>query len=153
MSNLTIRRATAADAETIARFNVAMAAETEGCHLPPDRVLRAVRRLLADSHLGVYWLAERDGIAVGQLLITYEFSDWRDGVFWWIQSVYVAPFARRSGVYRALHAHVWAEARQTDEVCGVRLYVHRDNSAAQAVYRRLGMSETDYRLFEAVIRR
>ncbi len=150
MSTLKIRRAEAADADVI---NVAMAAETESRSLDPERVLRAVRRLLADAGLGVYWLAERDGTVVGQLLITYEFSDWRDGVFWWIQSVYVDPSARRSGVYRALHTHVLSEARRTAGVCGVRLYVDRRNAVAQAVYRRLGLVETDYLLFESVFPR
>ena len=149
MSTLRIRRATPADADIIAAANVAMAAETEARQLDRARTAAAVRRALADAALGVYWLAERDGNVVGQLLITTEFSDWRDGVFWWIQSVYVVPAARRTGVYRALHERVVQEARRTPGVCGVRLYVDRHNAAAQAVYRRLGMHETEYRLFEA----
>lgn len=149
MSTLRIRRATPADADIIVAANVAMAAETEGRPLDRARAALAVRRALADATLGVYWLAERDGNVVGQLLITTEFSDWRDGVFWWIQSVYVAPAARRTGIYRALHERVVQEARSTPGVCGVRLYVDRHNAAAQAVYRRLGMHETEYRLFEA----
>lgn len=149
MSTLRIRRATPADADIIAAANVAMAAETEDRRLDHTRTAAAVRRALSDATLGVYWLAERDGNVVGQLLITTEFSDWRDGVFWWIQSVYVLPAARRTGVYRALHERVVQEARRTAGVCGVRLYVDRHNAAAQAVYRRLGMHETGYRLFEA----
>ena len=149
MDALSIRRARSADADVIALANIAMAAETEGRRLDRDQAERAVRRALADAALGAYWLAERGGNVVGQLLVTTEFSDWRDGVFWWIQSVYVAPAARRTGVYRALHEHVVQEARRTPHVCGVRLYVDRHNATAQAVYRRLGMHETGYLLFEA----
>lgn len=149
MTTTSIRRATSADADVIALANLAMAAETEGRRLDRAQAVRAVRRVLAEAALGVYWLAERDGIVVGQLLVTTEFSDWRDGVFWWIQSVYVAPAARRTGVYRALHEHVVQEARRTPRVCGVRLYVDRHNATAQAVYRHLGLHETDYLFFEA----
>jgi GNAT superfamily N-acetyltransferase len=148
MSTLNIRRATPADADTIAAFNSAIAEETEGRPLPPEVIGRGVRRLLSDPNLGVYYVAERDGRPVGQLLITHEFSDWRDGVFWWIQSVYVSPAARRTGVYRALHEHVASEARAAGDVCGLRLYTDRANAVAQEVYRRLGMSPARYVMYE-----
>lgn len=99
--------------------------------------------------LGVYYLAEQDGRVVGQLLITFEFSDWRDGLFWWIQSVYVHPSARRGGVYRALHRHVEQEARKSGTACGLRLYVDKRNTRAQQVYRSLGLVPTEYDLYEA----
>jgi GNAT superfamily N-acetyltransferase len=148
MDNLNIRRATPADAETIVAFNSAMAEETEGRSLPADTIARGVRRLLADPAHGVYYVAERDGSIVGQLLITFEFSDWRDGLFWWIQSVYVALPARRTGVYRALHEHVEAAARAAGDVCGLRLYADRKNAGAHEVYRRLGMRASNYVMYE-----
>ncbi|MBW7906769.1 MAG: GNAT family N-acetyltransferase [Phycisphaerae bacterium] len=152
---LSIRRATPADAELIAAFNQAMAAETEGRRLDGATLAAGVRAVLREPARGVYYLAERSeglsargGAVVGQLLLTYEWSDWRNGWFWWIQSVYVAPAARGGGVYRKLHEHVAALARAAGDVCGVRLYVDAGNAAAQAVYRRLGMTVTNYRLFE-----
>ena len=148
MANVNIRRAVPADADTIIAFNSAMAEETEGRSLPADVIRRGVRRLLADPALGVYYVAERGGSMVGQLLITFEFSDWRDGVFWWIQSVYVAARARRTGVYRALHEHVEREARAAGDVCGLRLYADHKNAGAQAVYRRLGMRASNYVMYE-----
>lgn len=153
MNTLTIRRATPADADAIVAFNAAIAEETEGQPLPPATIARGVRHLLSDPTLGVYYLAERDGSPVGQLLITYEFSDWRDGVFWWLQSVYVAPAARRTGVYRALHAHVAAEARAAGNVCGLRLYTDKNNAVAQEVYRRLGLRPARYVMYEVDWRR
>lgn len=148
MGHVSIRRATPADADVIAGFNLAMAAETEGRRLDPDTVARGVRRVLADPAQGVYYVGERDGRVVGQLLVTFEFSDWRDGVFWWIQSVYVAPAARRQGVFRRLHAHVAGLARATPGVCGLRLYVDGENRRAQAAYERLGLRRTEYAVYE-----
>jgi RimJ/RimL family protein N-acetyltransferase len=112
-------------------------------------VAGGVRRLLAHPDWGVYYVAERGGRVVGQLLITYEFSDWRDGLFWWIQSVWVAPAERRRGVYHSLHRFVEHEARNQPGVCGLRLYVDRDNRVAQTVYARLGMQPTEYHLLES----
>ncbi len=148
MNNLTIRPATLTDADTIAAYNRAMARETESRDLPADVIARGVRRVLTDPALGVYYLAEQDGRVVGQLLITFEFSDWRDGLFWWIQSVYVDASARRSGVYRALHRHVEHAARQSGRACGLRLYVDKRNTRAQQVYRSLGLVPTEYDLYE-----
>jgi ribosomal protein S18 acetylase RimI-like enzyme len=143
-----IRAATPADVETIASFNEAMATETEGKTLDPSTIRAGVRGLFARPDLGFYIVAEDGGRIVGQLMITYEWSDWRDGVFWWIQSVYVRPEVRGKGVYRALHGHVRAMAKDAGGVCGFRLYVERENAAAQETYRRLGMHETPYVLFE-----
>ena len=144
----TIRAATPADVETIASFNEAMATETEGKTLDPATIRAGVRGLFARPDLGFYVVAEDGGRIVGQLMITYEWSDWRDGVFWWIQSVYVRPGTRGKGVYRALHAHVRTMAKAAGGVCGFRLYVEKENAAAQETYRRLGMHETPYVLFE-----
>ena len=143
-----IRPATEADAETIAAFNEAMARETEGKTLDPATIRAGVRSLLSRPSLGFYLLAGEDGTPAGQLMITYEWSDWRCGVFWWIQSVYVRPGFRGKGVYRALHERVRQMAKEAGGVCGFRLYVEKENTAAQATYRRLGMHETRYLLFE-----
>ena len=145
---LHIRRAAPNDAEVIVAFNLALAVESERRRLDRRVVARGVRRVVADPALGVYYVAERAGSVVGQLLITFEFSDWRDGTFWWIQSVYVAPACRQQGVYRALHQHVAQEARQAGDVCGLRLYVDRRNARARGVYQRLGLVPTEYVLYE-----
>lgn len=147
MNSMTIRRATLADADTIASFNRSLAEETEGRTLAAEVIGRGVRRVLSDPALGVYYVAEHDGRVIGQLLITFEFSDWRDGVFWWIQSVFVHPSARRGGVYRALHCYVEEEARRAGG-CGLRLYVDKRNTRAQQVYRSLGLTPTEYDLYE-----
>lgn len=145
---LLVRPAREGDAATVTRFNVAMALETEHLALDPERAGRGVRALLADAQKGLYFVAERDGATVGQLMVTYEWSDWRNAFWWWIQSVWVEPQARRTGVYRALYAHV-LEAARAAGCCGVRLYVERDNRRAMATYRALGMSPSKYEFFEA----
>ncbi len=149
MPDVTIRTATVADGEAVMANNAAMAAETEGRRLDPDTLRSGVGRVLADPTRGVYYLAELDGSVVGQLLITKEWSDWRDGWFWWIQSVFVAPEARRTGVYRVLHEHVVAEARRAGDVCGIRLYTEQENTQAQQVYERMGMTRSAYVMYEA----
>jgi len=145
---LTIRPAVPADAETIAAFNEAMARETEGKTLDPATIRAGVKGLFSRPSLGFYLLAEETGMPAGQLMITYEWSDWRCGVFWWIQSVYVRPEFRGKGVYRALHQRVRQMAKEAGGVCGFRLYVEKENTTAQATYRRLGMHETRYLMFE-----
>ena len=151
--SLRIRKAQAADADHIAAFNRAMASETEGKTLIPELIAAGVRRLLAEPALGFYAVAEHEGEVVGCLMVTNEWSDWRNGWWWWIQSVYVAPEARRSGVFRALYVHVETQARDTPGVCGLRLYVEKDNARAQATYAALGMLDARYRVFEAAVRR
>jgi RimJ/RimL family protein N-acetyltransferase len=145
---LVIRAATAADAETLARFQEEMALETEGRHLVPQRVRAGVAAVLADPARGRYLVAERAGRAAGALLLTTEWSDWRAGEFWWIQSVFVPRAERRRGVYAALHRHVEREARSTPGIVGLRLYVESENEAARRVYSALGMEVTGYRLYE-----
>ena len=148
MRDLVIRHARANDAEPIADGNLAMARETEGKQLDPDTVRRGVRAILTDPAKGFYLVAEQDRHVVGQLMITYEWSDWRNASYWWVQSVYVAPDARRAGVFRALFSHLADEARRTRGVCGLRLYVEKENRAAQATYAALGMRRTRYHLYE-----
>lgn len=142
-----IRLATSADAAVLVEFNAAMALETEGKNLLPEVIGAGVRGLLDNPVAGFYVLAETER-AVAALMITKEWSDWRNGSFWWIQSVYVRPEARRQGVYRRLYRHVQEMAAKDPQVCGFRLYVERENSAAQAAYAALGMKETRYCVFE-----
>ena len=143
-----IRRATSADAEFIVESNIAMALETEEMALDEGVVRPGVAAVLADASLGFYLVAEIGGSPAGQLMVTYEWSDWRNGLFWWIQSVYVRPEFRRRGVYRALHSHVADEARVAGGVCGLRLYVEQDNTTAQQVYESLDMYRTRYQMYE-----
>ena len=148
--SLTIRHGLPDDAALVAEFNRLLAEETEGKVL--DRVIltAGVRAVLADPHKGRYYLAERDGAVVGQMMLTYEWSDWRNGWIWWIQSVYVRRDARRGGVFRALYEHVVTAARADPGVAGLRLYVERENHAAQQTYLRLGMQWTSYQMLEKV---
>ena len=143
-----IRPARIVDFETIVAFNHAMAKETEGKTLDPANAEAGVRNALEDPHRALYFMAEVDRVVVGQTMITPEWSDWRNGFFWWIQSVYVDPRFRRHGVFRALYEHIARLAKGRDDVCGLRLYVHHDNRNAIETYRRLGMSQAEYLLFE-----
>jgi ribosomal protein S18 acetylase RimI-like enzyme len=148
--NITIRDARPADGDLIADFNGRMAVETEDKTLDPETTKAGVAGLLADAARGRYWLAEIDGEVAGQLMVTYEWSDWRNGTIWWIQSVYVRQRFRRAGVFSALYNHVKSMAQEDQGVCGIRLYVEKDNENAQATYQKLGMTETDYRVMEII---
>ena len=143
-----VRRAAMSDLNTLVEFNAAMAQETESRTLELDRLRDGVAAVLNDETLGFYCVAEELGTVIGQLLITTEWSDWRNGYFWWIQSVYVAPGFRRRGVYSSLHSYVTAEARREGNVCGLRLYVDRDNVAAHKTYTSLDMRRSNYQLWE-----
>ena len=143
-----IRRAIAQDAQALIDFNCAMALETERRELLPEVIGAGVRSLLANPAAGFYVVAEADDQVVGALMLTKEWSDWRNGSFWWIQSVYVRRQYRRRRIYTQLYRHVKELAASDSGVCGFRLYVERENGRAQAVYRALGMSETHYRVFE-----
>ena len=145
-----IREATSEDAATIAAFNQGIARETEGKELDETTILEGVSRLLADPSRGRYWLAEVDGRVVGQTMVTYEWSDWRNGNVWWIQSVYVASDYRRQGVFSALYRAVEALAEEDADACGIRLYVEKQNDAAQATYRKLGMQGDTYLVMESM---
>ncbi len=146
--DIVVRNATQADLNTLVTFNAAMAKETEGKTLDLELLSKGVSAVLGQESLGFYLMAEVDGRPVGQLLITTEWSDWRNGYFWWIQSVYVDAEYRRQGVYRALNSHVHSEARRRGDVCGLRLYVERNNHVAQQVYSSLEMHRSHYDLFE-----
>jgi GNAT superfamily N-acetyltransferase len=147
--SMKIRDALPEDANVIARNNAAMALETEHKLLDEKTVRLGVEAALSDPAKGRYFLAIDDaGAVVGQLMFTREWSDWRNGDFWWIQSVYVEPSSRRAGVFRALYEHVAQLARDTPAVCGLRLYVETDNSRAQRTYGNCGMSDAGYRVME-----
>ena len=148
---LTVRPATREDIDTLVQFNQAIASETEDKSLAPDTVRRGVNALFDDPSRGFYLVAVRADTIVGSVMITTEWSDWRNGLFWWIQSVYVRPDARRSGVYTALHEAVRSRAADTEEVCGLRLYVDDANQSARDTYESLGMTETGYRLYEEML--
>jgi ribosomal protein S18 acetylase RimI-like enzyme len=146
--NITVRQARREDAGAITDFNLAMAAETEDKGLDADKLRAGVLTVFDHPDRAVYRVAEMNGEVVGSLMVTTEWSDWRNGTFWWIQSVYVRPEFRRQGVYRAMHEEVCSAAKAAEGVCGVRLYVERENTSAQQVYEAMGMSATSYRLFE-----
>lgn len=146
-----IRTATLADCPRLAEFNTKLAFESEGKRLDPAIINPGVRRALSTPALCRYYVAEvdagQDVKVIGQTMITYEVSDWRDGLIWWIQSVYVDPEFRRSGVFRSLFAHIEREAKLAGDVRAIRLYVEHDNHKAQATYTRLGMSQESYHIF------
>ena len=144
---MTIRLAQPADLETIVEFNARLARESEGVNLDRDRLRAGVNGLLCAKGRGFYLLAEAAGSAIGQSGLTYEWSDWRNGTFWWLQSVYVLPEYRRLGVLSALYGRI-LELAEDENVCGVRLYVERNNVAAQAAYRRLGLAPTVFEMYE-----
>lgn len=143
-----VRRAVNRDAGFLTQNNILMAYETEGVALDPDTASKGVLGLLENEHAGFYLVAELDGAPAGSLMVTYEWSDWRCGWFWWIQSVMVLPEYRRQGVYRALHEAVRDVAQSMGDVCGLRLYVDASNVSAQETYRSVGMSDTHYVLLE-----
>ena len=147
-----IRDATIADIPFIVSANIALARETEGQPLDPGLLEPGVRAIFEQPCRGRYYLAERDGRIAGQLMTTYEWSDWRNGVFLWIQSVYVLPDFRGMGAFRSLFGHLQGLARADSRICGIRLYVDRENARAQEVYGRLGMHRSNYGIMELVYR-
>jgi len=147
---IVVRNAREQDIDMLVRFNIAMARETEDKILFPVKVRAGMRAVIRHPDHGFYLVAELEGQIAGSLLVTREWSDWRDGVFWWIQSVYVPPEFRKRGIYRALYDAVKALAKSSPEVRGFRLYVERNNRAARSVYSKVGMSETEYRIYEEI---
>lgn len=152
LERLIVRPATQEDVEPIVAFSVAMALETEGRRLDQDRLREGTLSLLTCPERGFFMVAEvvepEKPQLVGQLMITFEWSDWRNAVFWWVQSVYVAPAFRRQGVYRTMHDTIVAQAKNDPKVCGIRLYVEQDNRTAQAVYQRVGLAPSAYAVYE-----
>ena len=147
-SGVDVRFARAEDVETIALFNEAMALETEDVRLAPATIRKGVAAVLTDPGKGRYLVAERSGELAGTLLLTYEWSDWRNATFLWIQSVYVAPAHRRQGVFTALFRRV-EEIASAPGHCGVRLYMDSGNAEARRTYERLGLEHRSYLVFES----
>lgn len=145
---MNIRTAKSADADSMVEFNQAMALETEGKHLDGKTLKKGVEAVFDDEQKGFYVVAESDGRIMGGLMVTFEWSDWRNGWFWWIQSVYIRPEARGQRVYAKLYDFVKERAAARGNVCGFRLYVENDNSLAQRVYERVGMEASHYLMFE-----
>ena len=129
-------------------FNLRLAEETENLRLEPECVQSGVDAILRDSAKGLYFVAEVEGTVVGQVMITYEWSDWRNGNLWWLQSVYVKPEFRGQGVFRRLFVHLQKLAFAKRDVSGLRLYMHGDNTRARDSYEKLGMKRTRYEVFE-----
>jgi GNAT superfamily N-acetyltransferase len=152
MTTHSIREAVAADRDWLADCAIAMALETEHKRLDLETVRAGVATGIADPVRARYFVAAgADGIAIGTLMFTHEWSDWRNGDWWWIQSVYVMPALRRHGVFTALYRHVETLARATPDVIGLRLFVEIDNTTAQRTYAALGMDDAGYRIFEALL--
>lgn len=148
-----IRLATSDDWQTIAEFNCLLAEESEGKQLDRQHIEPGVKALLADPRKGRYLLALSQGRIVGQLMHTYEWSDWRNGDIWWLQSVYVHPEFRRQGVFRSLFERLRSEAEADPAVVGLRLYVEEENTHAHETYRNLGLSEGGYFVMQKFHRR
>ncbi|NKB81788.1 MAG: GNAT family N-acetyltransferase [Nitrospirales bacterium] len=149
--NLRVRPATLTDLACLVSFNAALAWETEGRHLDTTTLQAGTQALFDDPQRGFYLVAERHvptPTVVGQLMITYEWSDWRNGTFWWIQSVYVHPDWRRQHVFRQLYDHVFEMTQDKPHIAGIRLYVEQANKTAQLVYTHLGFTQAQYHIFE-----
>lgn len=148
MTDVLIREARRDDSAAIIDFQIAMALETEEVTLDRDIVTRGVAAVFDEPSHGRYFVAEADGRVIASLLITYEWSDWRNGIVWWIQSVYTIPEFRRRGVYAALYTKIRNFVDADPSIRGIRLYVDTRNVAAQQVYARLGMEGEHYKVFE-----
>jgi len=147
--DILIRDAEPTDWAAIAEYNRLLATETEDKELDWDVISEGVKKVLGDIHKGRYFVAEAEGRIIATTMITYEWSDWRDGWIWWIQSVYVHPDFRGQGVFSGLYRHVEALAEASGEVRAIRLYVLTSNKRARATYHKLGMAETGYTVLEA----
>jgi len=147
-----IRNAKLNDIETIAKYNIAMALETENKNLDKDTITKGVTSVVMDKSKGLYWVVEIDGALAGQLMVTYEWSDWRNGMMWWIQSVFVPEGYRRQGVYKTLYRNLVELAKTDKECCGIRLYVEKQNTRAQDTYLNLGMKNAGYEIMEITTR-
>lgn len=146
-----IRIAQVGDVPSLINFNQAMALETEGKRLDTGILTSGVSAIFSDENKGFYVVAENDNEIVGGLMVTFEWSDWRNQWFWWIQSVYILPEHRGKKIYRLLYEFVAEKAKQCENVCGFRLYVERENNNAQKVYEKLGMKTSHYLMYEELL--
>lgn len=153
LNGLMVRPAMSKDVAALVRFSTAMARETEGRRLDATRLRQGTQAVLDSPERGFYTVAELTDrsprLVVGQLLVTFEWSDWRNATFWWIQSVYVDPAWRRRGIYRKMHRAILEQAKSRGDVCGVRLYVERENKTAKTVYAKVGLETSPYHVFES----
>jgi ribosomal protein S18 acetylase RimI-like enzyme len=145
---MVVRPAQPSDKPHLIEFQQRMALETENLTLDVPTVTRGVEAVFADPHKGRYFVVENEGRVIACLMITYEWSDWRCGQVWWIQSVYVLPAYRGQGVYKFLYLHIKKQVQFDPELRGIRLYVDKTNQAAQGVYSKLGMNGEHYQVFE-----
>lgn len=143
-----IRKAILDDVHILTRFNSEMALETENLELDQDVLGAGIKTVIEDPGHGYYLLLELEDKVRASLLITYEWSDWRNGQFWWIQSVYVEPEFRRQGLFKKLYSKIKTEAENDPACAGLRLYVEKNNARAQQTYLDLGMQQTHYQMFE-----
>jgi GNAT superfamily N-acetyltransferase len=150
MPHLEIRRAGQAEVDIITGFQLAMALETENIHLNKNTITQGVQAVFDDSSKGCYYVALDGSEVVACMLTTYEWSDWRNGTFIWLQSVYVQPAWRGKGIFRAMYQHIKKMVDEHDGLKGIRLYVFHTNQHARAVYNNIGMSDQHYRMFEWV---
>ncbi len=148
MSIPTIRRAVREDIPTIVGFNQAMALETEGVSLDSEVLTSGVEEIFKNPKHGFYIVCEIESAVRACLLITYEWSDWRNGLFFWIQSVFVQKEYRKKGLYKLMYKFVKTEAEESHEIAGIRLYVDQNNKKAKKVYSKLGMIKSNYQIFE-----
>jgi len=146
--NLIIRKASNNDINTIVTFNYLMAKETETILLDKNIVKLGVKSVITDPSKAQYWIAENNNTIIGQLMVTYEWSDWRNGDMWWISSVYVTENFRRRGVFSALYKHIEHMAKENPGCCGIRLYIEKHNERAQKTYLSLGMNDAGYDVME-----
>jgi GNAT superfamily N-acetyltransferase len=145
---LSVRTGEEKDIDTLVKHNIALAQETEQKRLSPPVVTQGVQMLLKNLKYGFYSVAEIDGEVVGSCMVTYEWSDWRCSLFWWIQSVYVKPEFRRQGIFKKLYEFLKEKASHEQNVCGFRLYVLQSNNTGQYTYAGVGMEETPYKFYE-----
>lgn len=145
---MTIRKAVAADRNTIVDFQQKMALETENLTLDGNTLMNGVQKFFDEPHWGTYWLVETDEEIVASLLVQNEWSDWRNCWVWWIHSVYVLPAYRKSGAFKMMYEHLKKQVIASDDVGGLRLFVDKTNTRAQAVYKKMGMNGDHYQLFE-----
>jgi len=148
VESINIRSAEKEDVSSLVKFNILMARETENKELIPEVISLGVKNLLENLQLGFYIVAENKDEIIASLMITTEWSDWRNGSFWWVQSVYVKPEWRKRSVYRRLYDYVKDLADKDENICGFRLYVEKANTIAQKTYKKVGMYDTNYMMFE-----
>jgi GNAT superfamily N-acetyltransferase len=150
-NEITIRIANSEDAPALVEFNQAMALETEGKHLDTQILTSGVKAVFRDERKGFYVVAEQENKIIGGLMITFEWSDWRNTWFWWIQSVYILPEGRGKKIYSCLYDFVKEKAAESGDVCGIRLYVEHENTHAQKVYEKVGMEASHYLMYEEML--